>query len=1489
MRGTNRGCRLAACAALVLCLAGTAAGQTVFSNNSGISIPMLGGASTPYPSEITVAGLTDIVGLVRVRINGLSHEEVNDLDILLVAPDGTKILLMSDVGGLNAVTNIDLVFDDAYPPLTHDPLVSGTYSPTNLNDGFGTDDFDPPAPPPPYESVLSALTGKAGNGTWQLYVMDDFGGEGGSIDGWELEIFEGIFVTSTADSGPGSLRDAIDAANLNPAPSTILFLIPDIDPGYDALSGIWTIAPASALPEIVAPLAIDGFSQPGAACTGTWPPTVKVVLSGAAAGPGAMGLSLAAGAAGSLVRGLSVVNWSQIGIDINGASMTTVQGCMVGVDHLGLTAAPNVVAGIACRGGATDVLIGTDGDGVDDECERNVISGNLGFGVALNNAAAVISGNFIGVDATGLLPVGNLASGVRAQNSNVTIGRAGLLQAVPADSPPNIISGNGARGVLAEDCEVFIFGNLIGVDASGNAAMGNTLSGIRLDRCTQSTIGWSDQFSPFAAEESNVIADNRARGIRLIDCEDVEVFGNVIGLGADGDTPLGNGLEGVLLEQCRAIVLLHNVSSANGRDGLRVEGAAPVGEDILVWYNVFGADATGEFDRGNGMDGVMTALGGGGVFALQNLIAFNTGNGVNIAPTSGVRNIISANSIHSNGLLGINLGAPGVTPNDPLDADSGPNDLINFPVITSIVGTTINGTYHGLPNAEFVIQVFQSDAPDPSGHGEGQHFLGQTLCTTDANGDASWSLAGVNYRTTPLYLAATATDEPLLIGTSEFGPVAITNLCKIDCPTDPVVLAAGPGCDAPAAYGVGTAGNCDPTVVLEFVPPEGTTLPLGDTQVTATLRDAGGNVLDECMFIARVVDATPPMITCPLPMVATNDPNLCGAELSFMVDVNDNCDANPVVVCTIPDGMGGVTVITSPFFFPVGVTTVTCTATDNAGNANQCSFNVTVNDEQGPILDCDTKVEVEADQFGNVIITESLLFPGGVMDNCPDCAVQSIIFIPPVIDCALLQEYLIAVTATDCRGNMSTCIYTVTVTGPDCNNNGVSDGCDIRTGTSLDCNNNLIPDECECLWCNGAAPAEAESASGQAAHLGGGVPMGTRVADDFYLCPGRMHRLTQFTGVMLTNSHPSLRRARLDFYEDCNGVPAVEPFLTIGPEGHTIIETLPGPDGLTMVTYRFDLCDLCLWLEGGRVYWVSLTGLTDHINDDISYWVADLRPEAVIAGKPPVKAEGTHIPPWHGDFEFGPWMSADECCLGCHNMVYCLFGDSCKILWDNGPPVTGAGAGGTPSGAHQAQESRAADDFVTQTCRDEEVCLIDAWIWTDCDPVHGFIEIYENEPCNSPTPGAAAWRTFDVDKPVETGITTVINGRPYRLVCLRLVEPGLTLYAGRTYWIAAGGRSTGSFSTNSFFAWASRECRACNYTIGPAQRRSIRPTLSPWQTVVPNKSLAFRVAVREHVELIPAGTPAGGGPACIADANNDGQIGIDDIFHFLASWFAGCP
>ncbi len=1362
-------CVRGALAAAILwsAMAGAAAGQSVFSSAGPIA-GQLSGPASPYPSEIVVSGLTEPVALVRVRLNGLSHElSTQEFDILLVAPTGETVLLMSDVGALAPVSGLNLVFDDDAPAMTFAALSSGTYAPTNLNDGIGTDGFDPPAPAGPYGGTLAAFRGKDANGTWKLFVMDDTGGDAGAIASWALEIFVGTCVTSTADSGAGSLRLAITTANSNPDVSTICFLIPDGDPGHDAMAGTWTIAPTSPLPAITTPVIIDGLLQSGAGCAGAWPPALSVVLSGAAAGPGSAGLLLGAGASGSTIRGLVINGWSGPGIDLNGPSVCRVQGCFIGTDHTGLAQVANGGDGVRIRSGGSANIIGSDDDAVNEACERNVISGNGGAGV------------------------------------------------------------------------------------------------------------------------------------RASDIPGAMLYGNLIGVGVDGASPLGNLGGGVVIESSGGVHLFGNVISANRGAGVRIEGAAPVRLANALLGNLIGTDESGENARGNDGDGVTIAdgaeftfiTGGSPVTPIPNVIAFNAGNGVRIVGPSR-QNFITWNSIHSNGLLGIDLGGDGVTPNDPPpDADSGPNDLLNFPVVTSIVGTTISGVYAGPPSGQFEIDVYQNESPDPSGHGEGKTFLGRTSCVTDGAGLGVWSLANVVYRTTPRFISATATDAGLQIGTSEFGPVALTNLCKIACPSGPVEIAAGPACTAVAMYGVGLAGNCDPNVQLVFNPPEGTVLPLGGTSVTAMLTDAAGMLLDECTFEALVVDTTPPVLVCPGTITQPSQLNECGASVGFIVGVSDACDPAPTVTYSIPDGMGGQTLISPPHFFPVGTTTVTVNATDSSGNAaTPCTFDVVVNDVQGPILNCQP-VFAEADAFGNVILTQSLVFPGGVLDNCPDCAVESLLFSPPFIECAALQPYVISVTAMDCRGNTSTCTVTVTVTGPDCNENGISDGCDIRNGTSADCNRNLIPDECECLWCNGAEPEDPAAATGQASHLGGGAPMGTKVVDDIYFAPGTMQRLTAFEGVMLTDSFPLLRRAMLEFYDDCDGRPAGAPFLTVGYQHASVVSVTPASDGLYLVKYRFDLCDLCLWLEGGKTYWVGLTGLSDNVDgSDLSFWVVDEREEARIIGRPPFKAEGTTTPGWAGPYVMGPWMPIEECCIGCSNMVFCIFGDSCKVIWDNGAAGTAQAdaAASPPSGAHRAFEARAADDFVMPTCEPQDVCLIDAWVWTDCEPPHGFIEIYANQPCHSPSPELEPIIRLPADKMIDTGRQATLSGRTYRLYIVRVMDPGLVLPPGRTLWLGAGVESTGSFVVGSRFALAHDVCRACPSTIGPAHGRSIRPAVTPWLALQPVSALAFRIATRAADDLIPAATPPPS-PACLADANYDGQVAVDDIFTFLSAWFAGCP
>jgi len=108
-----------------------------------------------------------------------------------------------------------------------------------------------------------------------------------------------------------------------------------------------------------------------------------------------------------------------------------------------------------------------------------------------------------------------------------------------------------------------------------------------------------------------------------------------------------------------------------------------------------------------------------------------------------------------------------VTPNDPGDGDTGPNNLQNFPVLTQATSpagmTEVQGSLNSSGSTAFTLQFFSSPACDPSGHGEGQTFLGSTPVTTDGTGNASFtaSLAPAGG-----FVTATATDPGN--NTSEF-------------------------------------------------------------------------------------------------------------------------------------------------------------------------------------------------------------------------------------------------------------------------------------------------------------------------------------------------------------------------------------------------------------------------------------------------------------------------------------------------------------------------------------------------------------------------------------------------------------------------------------------------------------------------------------------------------------------------------------------------
>ena len=162
-----------------------------YSNPSPLAVadaasPVAPGKATPYPSTITVSGLTSALYKMTVAISNVSHTFAKDFDVLLVGPRGQNVMLMSDAGGA-ALAGVNLVFDDAADPLPGSGvIVSGRYRPGNF--GVGLDVIPAPAPVGPFGSSLSLFANSDPNGVWSLYVVDGIvGGLGEIAGGWSME------------------------------------------------------------------------------------------------------------------------------------------------------------------------------------------------------------------------------------------------------------------------------------------------------------------------------------------------------------------------------------------------------------------------------------------------------------------------------------------------------------------------------------------------------------------------------------------------------------------------------------------------------------------------------------------------------------------------------------------------------------------------------------------------------------------------------------------------------------------------------------------------------------------------------------------------------------------------------------------------------------------------------------------------------------------------------------------------------------------------------------------------------------------------------------------------------------------------------------------------------------------------------------------------------------------------------------------------------
>jgi hypothetical protein len=594
-------------------------------------------------------------------------------------------------------------------------------------------------------------------------------------------------VTNTADSGAGSLRQAILDANAGGGTDLITFAIPGVGPH--------TIRPTSQLPTISSPVMIDGYTQGSRtpfdpfddAVPNTNPvgmgsnAVLKIQLDGSATAGLASGLVINAG--GSTVRGLVINRFDEAGIELTtrsgGGDGNIIAGNFIGTDPTGTLDLGNGGDGVFIRGDSDNNVIGGT-----NPADRNVISGNADNGIEMNESGIGppinnrVQGNLIGTNAAGTAVLGNSNSGVYISRGDDNI--VGGTQT----GASNVISGNIMYGVMIDGGEGLaqrnvVQGNFIGTDVTGNVDLGNGHSGVQVGvppviRVLDTIVG-----GPTAAAR-NVISGN-SDGVATNYARATLVQGNYIGTNSAGTAALGNSRYGVLATGSSPDATIGgtmpgagNLISGNGANGVHL---ISIFNGITVQGNWIGTDVTGMAPLGNAWHGIEVGSYDNTIgdstdsIGAGNTIAFNGGAGVHVFPGTG--NSIRGNSIFSNGGLGIDLDDIGVTPNDlgpPPDIDGGSNNRQNFPVLTSatIAGlVTIAGTLASTPNTLFKIDFYFNVAADPSGHGEGQFPFSWTYSFTDLSGDASFDSTFYTYDIPPgHFITATATDP--YGNTSEF-------------------------------------------------------------------------------------------------------------------------------------------------------------------------------------------------------------------------------------------------------------------------------------------------------------------------------------------------------------------------------------------------------------------------------------------------------------------------------------------------------------------------------------------------------------------------------------------------------------------------------------------------------------------------------------------------------------------------------------------------
>ncbi len=283
-----------------------------------------------------------------------------------------------------------------------------------------------------------------------------------------------------------------------------------------------------------------------------------------------------------------------------------------------------------------------------------------------------------------------------------------------------------------------------------------------------------------------------AAGIYVQSGSNNVIEGNYIGTNAAGTAlaeSAGSMADGIRIRSANNTVGGSAAQQANifagAQDGIRIQDVAATGN--IVKGNFIGTDITGTINLGNTDDGIdiaTSAFGNtiGGVAAGEgNTIANNAGRGVELRSDAGATNAIIGNRIYSNTQLGIDISANGVSANDALDPDGGPNALQNFPVLVAAGSsgglTAVSGRLNTVASSTVTLHFYSSPTADSSGYGEGAVYLGSHTVTTDTAGNVAFTATLSATVTAGHVITATAT---LGNNTSEFSAGVVTGTRTID-------------------------------------------------------------------------------------------------------------------------------------------------------------------------------------------------------------------------------------------------------------------------------------------------------------------------------------------------------------------------------------------------------------------------------------------------------------------------------------------------------------------------------------------------------------------------------------------------------------------------------------------------------------------------------------------------------------------------------------